>query len=203
VKNAPPAAVAVVVVVAVTAAVAVVAAADVANATDPFWISGRGPVKTGLRLFLFVPTRASSGQRRWFAGGQQMRAFEQAAEIFFAGDGFGAGLAGEAVQRFIFHLEPFESHDADVVSVLFPDLTLAEFHGHVVLGSNLSLLIFVRRDSGNRLLLFLFSGRSLFGGAFDLGFFSHNIVFRQVDLPAACQFLRRQGHHARRGGDCK
>ena len=61
-----------------------------------------------------------------------MRAFEQTAEIFFAGDGFGAGFAGQAVQRLIFHLEPFEPHDADVVSVLFPDLTLAEFHGHVV-----------------------------------------------------------------------
>ena len=132
-----------------------------------------------------------------------MRALEQTAEVLFAGEGFGTGLAGEAGQGFVFHFEPFEPDDADVLSVLFPDLTLAEFHGHLAFGGNLSLLTFIRRDSGNGLLLFLFRGRSLFRGAFDLGFFSHNFVFRRVDLPAACQFLRRQRHHARRDGDCK
>ncbi len=57
-----------------------------------------------------------------------MRALEQAAEVFLAGQGFYAGLAGQTIRRFVFHLQPFQPHDADVVSVLFPDLTLAKFH---------------------------------------------------------------------------
>jgi len=67
--------------------------------------------------------------RSIFAGGQQLRAFEQAAEIFFAGDDFRAGLAGEAGMGFIFHFQPFEADDADELSVFFPDLGLGEFHG--------------------------------------------------------------------------
>ena len=58
-----------------------------------------------------------------------MRAFEQAAEIFFAGDVLRAFFAGEVNHGFVFHLESFEPHDADVFLVLFPDLALAEFHG--------------------------------------------------------------------------
>ncbi|MGB7768175.1 MAG: hypothetical protein WBN22_04900 [Verrucomicrobiia bacterium] len=61
-----------------------------------------------------------------------MRAFEQAAKIFFAGDGFCASLAVEPVQRFVFHFKPFKPDDTDILSVLFPYLTLAEFHGDVV-----------------------------------------------------------------------
>jgi hypothetical protein len=76
-----------------------------------------------------------------------MCAFEQAAEILFAGDYFRAGLAGEAIQRFVFHLKPFQPHDADVLSVLFPDLTLAEFHSLVVWESNLSFRIFVSGET--------------------------------------------------------
>jgi hypothetical protein len=58
VKNAPPAAA----VVAVNTAAAALA---VANVTDPIWISGRGPVKTGLRLFIFrfVPIASISPAR--------------------------------------------------------------------------------------------------------------------------------------------
>jgi hypothetical protein len=58
-----------------------------------------------------------------------VRAFEQAAEIFFAGDDFRAGLAGETGHGFVFHFEPFQPHDADVFPALFPDLALAKFHG--------------------------------------------------------------------------
>jgi len=58
-----------------------------------------------------------------------MRAFEQAAEIFFAGDVFCPFFAGEAGHGFIFHFEPFEANDADVFPALFPDLALAQFHG--------------------------------------------------------------------------
>ena len=57
-----------------------------------------------------------------------MRAFEQAAEIFFAGDDFGAGLAGQTGMGFVFHLQPFEADDADKLPVFFPDLGLDEFH---------------------------------------------------------------------------
>jgi len=58
-----------------------------------------------------------------------MRAFEQAAEIFFAGDAHHAFFVGEIGHGFVFHFEPFEAHDADVFLALFPDLALAEFHG--------------------------------------------------------------------------
>ena len=57
-----------------------------------------------------------------------MRAFEQAAEIFFAGDDFRAGFAGEAGMGFVFHFQPFEADDADELSVFFPDLGLGKSH---------------------------------------------------------------------------
>ena len=57
-----------------------------------------------------------------------MRAFEQAAEVLFAGDDFCAFLAGEAGRGFVFHFEPFEADDADVFPALFPDLALTQFH---------------------------------------------------------------------------
>ena len=66
---------------------------------------------------------------RFFASGQQVRALEQAAEIFFAGDNFGAGFAGEAGMGFVFHFEAFETDDPDELSILFPDLGLGKFHG--------------------------------------------------------------------------
>ena len=68
-------------------------------------------------------------RRVGFIHRQQFGAFEQAAEIFFAGDDFRAGLAGEAGMGFIFHFQPFEADDADELSVFFPDLGLGEFHG--------------------------------------------------------------------------
>ena len=58
-----------------------------------------------------------------------MSAFEQAAEILFAGDNFRAGLAGEAGHGFVFHFKSFQTHDADVFPALFPDLALTQFHG--------------------------------------------------------------------------
>ena len=72
------------------------------------------------------------GSRRLLSAGQEVRAFEQAAEIFFAGDDFRAGLAGQAGVGFVFHFEPFEPDDADKLSVFFPDLGLGEFHGVMV-----------------------------------------------------------------------
>jgi hypothetical protein len=49
----------------VAVVVATAVAAAVASATDPFWISGRDPVKTGSRLlvFHFVPTAPASPAR--------------------------------------------------------------------------------------------------------------------------------------------
>ena len=68
------------------------------------------------------------GWVRCFDQLQQAGLFQQAAEIFFAGDVPGAGLAGEADQGFVFHFEPFQPHDADVFLALFPDLALLQFH---------------------------------------------------------------------------
>ena len=67
--------------------------------------------------------------RGFFTSGQQVRALKQAAEILFAGDNFGAGLAGEVGVGFIFHFEAFETDDPDELAILFPDLGLGEFHG--------------------------------------------------------------------------
>lgn len=61
-----------------------------------------------------------------------MRAFEQAAEIFFAGDVHRAFLVAEVGHGFVFHFEPFETHDADVFLALFPDLALAQLHGRTI-----------------------------------------------------------------------
>jgi hypothetical protein len=95
-------------------------------------------------------------------------AFEQAAEIFFAGNVLGAFLVAEIWHGFVFHFEPFETHDADVFLALFPDLALAQFHGDVVLAGNLSLLVFVSGETaGNGRLFFIAGG--LFGG--DCGAF--------------------------------
>src|ERR1019366_796370 len=59
---------------------------------------------------------------------EQMRAFEQTAEIFFAGDLNRALLGREAGHGFIFHLQAFEPHNAEVLLALLPSLALAEFH---------------------------------------------------------------------------
>jgi hypothetical protein len=61
--------------------------------------------------------------------GDERRAFEQAAEIFFAGVpipavselGIGRGL--------VTYCEPFELDDADIFTAAFPDLALTQFHG--------------------------------------------------------------------------
>jgi len=63
-----------------------------------------------------------------FCGLQEPGLFQQAAEIFFAGDVPRAFLVAEVGHGFIFHFEPFQAHDADVFIALFPDLALAQFH---------------------------------------------------------------------------
>jgi hypothetical protein len=83
-----------------------------------------------------------------------VRAFEQAAEILFAGDDLCASLAGEAGHGFVFHFEPFDPHDADVFPALFPDLALTQFHGRhdtSRLGETLEISVLFRVAS---LLLF-------------------------------------------------
>lgn len=67
--------------------------------------------------------------RGFFDGREQVRVFEQTAEIFFAGDVLRAFLVAEVGHGFVFHFKSFEPDDADVFLVLFPDLALAEFHG--------------------------------------------------------------------------
>ncbi len=54
-----------------------------------------------------------------------MRAFEQAAEILFAGDVERPFFIGEVEHGFVFHLQPFQPDDADIFLALFPDLALA------------------------------------------------------------------------------
>jgi hypothetical protein len=76
-----------------------------------------------LKLSLF---RKGSG--RSFGGQEQSGLFEQAAEIFFAGDVPAACLAVNARHGFIFHFEPFQANDAEVFFFPFPDLSLAQFH---------------------------------------------------------------------------
>ena len=69
-----------------------------------------------------------ASDRRFFWRRQKLGAFEQPAEIFFAGDLHGPFLGGEAGHGFIFHLQPFEPDDADILRALLPGLALAEFH---------------------------------------------------------------------------
>ena len=71
--------------------------------------------------------RGRSGQ--WlFIRRQQVRAFEQSAEILFAGGLRGAFLGGEADHGLVLHREPLQLHDAEILSIFFPDLALAKFH---------------------------------------------------------------------------
>ena len=55
--------------------------------------------------------------------------FEQAAEVFFAGDVLRAFLGVETRHQLVFYFEAFEPHDADIFFALFPDLALAQLHG--------------------------------------------------------------------------
>ena len=66
--------------------------------------------------------------RSFFIGQEQVCPLEQPAEIFFAGDLRGALLRREADHGFVFHFQPFEPDDAEILSILFPDLALAKFH---------------------------------------------------------------------------
>src|SRR5471032_913066 len=108
---------------------------------------------------------------RWL---EQLGLFEQAAEIFFAGDVPRAFLVAGVGHGLVFHFEPFEAHDADVFLALFPNLALAQFHGRHWKDrnrKNLPLLIFASGETVNSRLLFLFLGDRLFGrGLFGFGF---------------------------------
>ena len=66
-------------------------------------------------------------QKCWFAG-EQLCAFEESAEILFAGDVQRALLAGEDKHGFVFHFQPLEPDDPEILAALFPNLTLAQFH---------------------------------------------------------------------------
>ena len=79
--------------------------------------------------------------RNLFGGRQQVRPFEQPAEIFFTGDLDRAFLGGEADHGFIFHLQALQAHDANILRTLFPGLALAEFHEWEVDKKNLSPLM--------------------------------------------------------------
>jgi len=133
---------------------------------------------------------------------QQLRRFEQAAKIFFAGDLQRAFFGGEAGHGFVFHFKPFEPDDADVLRALLPDLALAQFHGRRLTnrarrrprdgwGKNLPLLILSGEAAVNGRLLLLGSGRFLGGGFFRggllrFGFGGHRFLFLlRVDSPSA------------------
>jgi hypothetical protein len=57
-----------------------------------------------------------------------MRAFEQAAEIFFARVLMFAVGELEVRRGFVTDFEPFEVNNADVFIAAFPDLALLKFH---------------------------------------------------------------------------
>ena len=57
---------------------------------------------------------------------------QKATEILFARDVLCAFFAGEIGQRLVFHLKPFQSHDADVFFALFPDPTLTQVHARTI-----------------------------------------------------------------------
>jgi len=118
-----------------------------------------------------------------------MRAFEQAAEILFAGDGFCAGLVGEVDQGFVFHFQPFKPDQADVLSVLFPDLTLAKLYGHVIFGRNLSLLIFASGETAGTgyFFFFLAAGRFL-AALLTLDFLAIILSFYGLTCPRHVSF---------------
>jgi hypothetical protein len=73
--------------------------------------------------------RAGGGE--FFAGGtQESRAFEQAAEIFFARVLVFAVGELEIRRGFVTHFEPFEMHNADIDVAALPDLALLKFQAY-------------------------------------------------------------------------
>jgi len=87
-----------------------------------------------------------------FGGLKLVRAFEQAAEIFFAGDDFRAFLAGEA-GRDLYSTSSRSSARCGCIPRLVPDLALAKFHGGAF-GQPASPDPRLKRDStGRRLFL--------------------------------------------------
>ena len=104
-----------------------------------------------------------------------MRAFEQAAKIFFAGDLDRAFFGREAGHGFIFHFEAFEPDDAEILLTLFPSLALAEFHecGNK---KSVSLDLRPKETAVSRRLLFLFCGDLFLGRGFAAGFFAFDFV---------------------------
>jgi hypothetical protein len=157
--------------------------------------------------------------RRFFAGGQQMRALQQAAEIFFAGDDFGASLARKAGVGFVFHFEPFEPDDADELSVFFPDLGLGEFHAAKMEKLFCAKLrrkkvcpscLGFRRDNNEPRYFFLptgFLAAAFFGAglaALDLTAFLAMMFFGVVvSYVRNDWFPRNRGHHVTLRRHCK
>ena len=88
---------------------------------------------SGVLQFPSLPRSSGGGSflatsRSFFVGQKQVRPLEQPAEIFFAGDLRGALPGREADHGFVCHFQPFEPDDAEILSILFPDLALTKFH---------------------------------------------------------------------------
>jgi len=163
--------------------------------------------------------------RGFFAAGQQLRAFEQAAEIFFAGDGFRAGLAGEAGMGFVFHFQPFKADDADELPVFFsrPGLGRVSWWWRWQTKKNpawrraqrdevaeeVCLSCFFRRDNNLRPYFFFapFLAAAFFGAgleALDLTAFLAMMFFELLFVCVRNDwFLRSQRHHVPRPPYCK
>ncbi len=67
-------------------------------------------------------------RRRSVGGTKQASLLQQAAEILFAGYVHCAFFAGWAGQKFVFYLEQFQPHDADILLAMFPKLALTQLH---------------------------------------------------------------------------
>lgn len=67
-------------------------------------------------------------QRVNFGGRQKYGALQQAAE-FLLGDVVMRALpGGEIVHGFVFHVQPLQTHDAQILVAVFPNLALSQFH---------------------------------------------------------------------------
>jgi hypothetical protein len=72
--------------------------------------------------------RAGGGEGFAGGSGDKRRAFEQAAEIFFACVLMFAVRELEIRRGFVTDFEPFELNNADILIAAFPDLALLKFH---------------------------------------------------------------------------
>ena len=58
--------------------------------------------------------------------GQQAAIFQQAAEVFLAGEVMLAGIISQFPGSFVRHLKPFQANDADEFMAMLPNLALSE-----------------------------------------------------------------------------